>query len=102
MAQAAYYEGNRTYATGRAHWSSPRIGEVQLKISHCGICAAPICTYTTAPWTRACTMPLGHGARNVGHRAQIGRRVVDYCIGRQGGRHAAGALWRLPGLRGRS
>ena len=53
MAQAAYYEGNRTIRHGSGEMVEPKSGEAQLKISHCGICGTDSTYLSMAPWILA-------------------------------------------------
>lgn len=80
MAQAAYYEGNRTIRQGRGEMVEPKRGEVQLKISHCGICGTDLHIYHGAMDARI-QMPLvmGHEMSATVHR--LGEGVADYAIG---------------------
>ena len=80
MAQAAYYEGNRTIRHGPGALVEPADGEVQLKISHCGICGTDLHIYHGAMDARV-QMPLvmGHEMSATVHK--LGDGVVDYEIG---------------------
>lgn len=80
MAQAAYYEGNRTIRHGPGELVEPACGEVQLKISHCGICGTDLHIYHGAMDARV-RMPLvmGHEMSATVHK--LGAGVADYAIG---------------------
>lgn len=77
MTQAAYYEGNRTIRHGPGELVEPKRGEVQLKISHCGICGTDLHIYHGAMDARV-RMPLvmGHEMSATVHK--LGDGVVDY------------------------
>lgn len=80
MAQAAYYEGNRTIRHGPGELVEPASDEVQLKISHCGICGTDLHIYHGAMDARV-QMPLvmGHEMSATVHK--LGDGVVDFEIG---------------------
>ncbi len=80
MAQAAHYEGNRTIRLGPGELVEPGSGEVQLKISHCGICGTDLHIYHGAMDARV-RMPLvmGHEMSATVHK--LGAGVADYEIG---------------------
>ena len=80
MAQAAYYEGNRTIRHGPCELVEPATGEVQLKISHCGICGTDLHIYHGAMDARV-QMPLvmGHEMSATVHK--LGSGVDDLALG---------------------
>ncbi len=80
MAQAAYYEGNRTIRHGSGELVEPASGEVQLKISHCGICGTDLHIYHGAMDARV-RMPLvmGHEMSATVHK--LGAGVADFSPG---------------------
>ena len=82
MAQAVFYEGNRTIRHGRCELVEPASGEVQLKISHCGICGTDLHIYHGAMDARV-QMPLvmGHEMSATVHK--LGDGVYDYAVGEQ-------------------
>lgn len=80
MAQAAYYEGNRTIRHGPCEIVAPRAGEVQLKISHCGICGTDLHIYHGAMDARV-KMPLVMGHEMSATVHQLGEGLEDYAIG---------------------
>ncbi|MEM7343345.1 MAG: alcohol dehydrogenase catalytic domain-containing protein [Chloroflexota bacterium] len=59
--KAAFYEGNRQIRVGECTPIAPQAGEVQLKVSHCGICGTDLHIYHGVMDNRV-TMPqiLGH------------------------------------------
>lgn len=80
MAEAAYYEGNRRIRHGMGELVEPAGGEVQLKISHCGICGTDLHIYHGAMDARV-QMPLVMGHEMSATVQKLGDRVVDYAIG---------------------
>ncbi|MDX1979036.1 MAG: alcohol dehydrogenase catalytic domain-containing protein [Bryobacteraceae bacterium] len=40
--RAAYYEGNKTITIGDCHTAAPQPGQVQIRVSHCGICGTDL------------------------------------------------------------
>lgn len=80
MAQAAYYEGSRTIRHGRGEMVAPEAGEVQLKISHCGICGTDLHIFHGAMDARV-AMPLVMGHEMSGTVHEVGEGVDDYAEG---------------------
>ena len=80
MAQAAYYEGNRTIRHGPGELVEPKYAEVTLKISHCGICGTDLHIYHGAMDARV-EMPLVMGHEMSATVHQLGAGVEDYSIG---------------------
>ncbi len=80
MAQAAYYEGNRTIRHGPGELVEPKYGEITLKISHCGICGTDLHIYHGAMDARV-EMPLVMGHEMSATVHQLGAGVEDYSIG---------------------
>ena len=80
MAQAAYYEGNRSIRQGPGELVAPKSGEVQLKISHCGICGTDLHIYHGAMDARV-TMPLVMGHEMSGTVHEVGEDVRDFASG---------------------
>ena len=80
MAQAAYYEGNRSIVHGRGELVAPKAGEVQLKISHCGICGTDLHIFHGAMDARV-DMPLVMGHEMSGTVHEVGEGVDDYTEG---------------------
>lgn len=40
--RAAYYEGNKKITIGDCHTAAPAAGQVQIRVSHCGICGTDL------------------------------------------------------------
>lgn len=80
MAQAAYYEGNRRIRHGPGELVEPRAGEVQLKISHCGICGTDLHIFHGAMDARV-QMPLVMGHEMSGAVHKMGAGVEDFSLG---------------------
>ena len=80
MAQATFYEGNRSIRVGDNAPIEPGPGEVQLKVSHCGICGTDLHIYHGAMDGRV-TMPavLGHEMSGTIHK--LGSGVTDFAVG---------------------
>ena len=77
MAQAAYYEGHRTIRQGPGAPVEPAPGEVQLEVSHCGICGTDLHIFHGAMDARV-KMPLVMGHEMSGTVRQIGEGVAGY------------------------
>ena len=84
MTQAVFYEGHRQIRVGRRDPIAPGDDEVQLKVSHCGICGTDLHIFHGAMDQRV-TMPqvLGHEMSGTVHRRgaagehfRIGERVT--------------------------
>ena len=80
MTQAAYYEGNRKIRHGIGAMVEPRDGEVQLKVSHCGICGTDLHIYHGAMDARV-KMPLVMGHETSATVHQVGAGVDHYSRG---------------------
>ena len=80
MTQAAFYEGNRRIRLGEQAPVEPADDEVQLKVSHCGICGTDLHIFHGAMDKRV-TMPqvLGHEMSGTVHK--LGRSVPDLQVG---------------------
>ena len=80
MTQAVFYEGNRKIRVGTQAPVAPGDDEVQLKVSHCGICGTDLHIFHGAMDKRV-TMPqvLGHEMSGTVH--QRGKAVNDFTIG---------------------
>ena len=80
MTQAVFYEGHRQIRVGRRDPIAPGDDEVQLKVSHCGICGTDLHIFHGAMDQRV-TMPqvLGHEMPGTVHRR--GAAVEDFRIG---------------------
>ena len=78
--QAVFYEGNREITVGTNEAIAPQAGEVQLKVSHCGICGTDLHIYHGAMDQRV-TFPqvLGHEMSGTVHA--LGDGVTDIAVG---------------------
>ncbi len=80
MAQAAYYEGDRQIRLGLGEPVDPGAGEVQLKVSHCGICGTDLHIFHGAMDARV-NMPLIMGHELSATVQQLGDGVEDFAFG---------------------
>jgi len=80
MAQAAYYEGDRQIRLGLGEPVDPSAGEVQLKVSHCGICGTDLHIFHGAMDARV-DMPLIMGHELSATVQQLGDGVEDFALG---------------------
>ena len=80
MTQAAFYEGNRTIRVGRQDPLAPGDDEVQLKVSHCGICGTDLHIFHGAMDQRV-TMPQALGHEMSGTIHKLGKAVEHFRIG---------------------
>lgn len=80
MTQAAYYEGNHTIRYGPGIIVEPGYGEVQLEISHCGICGTDLHIYHGAMDARV-KMPLVMGHEMSATVTGTGEGVSDFAPG---------------------
>ena len=80
MARAAYYEGDRKIRYGEGEPVKPGKGEVQLKVSHCGICGTDLHIFHGAMDARV-EMPLVMGHEMSATVHQLGAGVEDYVLG---------------------
>ena len=80
MTQAAFYEGDRQIRVGTNETVASGKGEVQLKVSHCGICGTDLHIYHGAMDQRV-TFPqvLGHEMSGTVHA--LGEDVEGFAIG---------------------
>ena len=80
MANATYYEGDKRIRVGDCQPVPPGPGEVQLKVSHCGICGTDLHIYHGAMDARV-SMPavLGHEMSGTVH--QLGAGVAEFAVG---------------------
>lgn len=80
MAQAAYYEGERKIRMGVGEPIDPGAGEVQLQVSHCGICGTDLHIFHGAMDARV-KMPLvmGHEMSATVHK--LGAGVDGFDLG---------------------
>ena len=79
MAQATFYEGNRSIRVGDNAPVEPGPDDVQLKVSHCGICGTDLHIYHGAMDGRV-TMPavLGHEMSGTIHK--LGSGVTEFVV----------------------
>ncbi len=80
MAQAAYYEGKRRIRQGDGVAVEPGEGEVQLKVSHCGICGTDLHIYHGAMDARV-KLPLVMGHEMSGTVHRLGENVDGFDVG---------------------
>ncbi len=80
MAQATFYEGKRRIRLGECQPIAPGPGEVQLSVSHCGICGTDLHIFHGAMDGRV-TMPAVLGHEMSGTVNQVGAGVEDFAIG---------------------
>lgn len=80
MAQAAYYEGNHIIRQGPGEMIEPGPGEVQLRVSHCGICGTDLHIYHGAMDARV-KMPLVMGHEMSATVQRVGDGVSDVAAG---------------------
>ncbi|MCY4070129.1 MAG: alcohol dehydrogenase catalytic domain-containing protein [Chloroflexi bacterium] len=80
MAQATFYEGDRTIRLGESEPIEPGPGEVQLGVSHCGICGTDLHIFHGAMDGRV-TMPAVLGHEMSGTVNQVGPGVADFAAG---------------------
>lgn len=80
MAEATFYEGNRTIRLGETDPVEPGPGEVQLSVSHCGICGTDLHIFHGAMDGRV-TMPAVLGHEMSGSVACVGAGVDDFNAG---------------------
>lgn len=80
MAQAAFYEGNRGIRLGEIEPRDPGTDEVQIKVSHCGICGTDLHIFHGALDKRV-SMPavLGHEMSGAIHA--VGDSVAGHSVG---------------------
>jgi 2-desacetyl-2-hydroxyethyl bacteriochlorophyllide A dehydrogenase len=78
--KAAFYHGNKTISVGECTPVTPQPGQVQLKISHCGICGTDLHIYHGAMDKRV-RMPQIMGHETAGTVAALGDGVAGFSIG---------------------
>jgi (R,R)-butanediol dehydrogenase / meso-butanediol dehydrogenase / diacetyl reductase len=78
--QATFYEGDRNIRVGSSESVPPKSGEVQLKVSHCGICGTDLHIYHGAMDQRV-TFPQVLGHEMSGSVHVIGEGVSGFEIG---------------------
>ena len=80
MAQAAFYEGNRNIRLGEIEPRAPKPDEVQIKVSHCGICGTDLHIFHGALDKRV-NMPAVLGHEMSGTVYAIGDGVGAFSVG---------------------
>ena len=80
MTQAVFYEGNRKIRVGRQAPLAPDDDEVQLKVSHCGICGTDLHIFHGAMDQRV-TMPQVLGHEMSGTVNKLGKAVEHFRVG---------------------
>ncbi|MCY4538953.1 MAG: alcohol dehydrogenase catalytic domain-containing protein [Chloroflexi bacterium] len=80
MAQATFYEGDRRIRLGESEPIEPGPGEVQLQVSHCGICGTDLHIFHGAMDGRV-TMPAVLGHEMSGTVNQVGPGVAGFAAG---------------------
>ena len=80
MATAAFYEGERRIRLGDCAPRPPAPGEVQLRVSHCGICGTDLHIFHGAMDARV-QMPLVMGHEMSGAVQELGAGVTKFAPG---------------------
>ncbi len=80
MAQAAFYEGDRRIRLGLGEPVDPGAGEVQLQVSHCGICGTDLHIFHGAMDARV-EMPLVMGHEMSATVRKLGTGVEGFELG---------------------
>lgn len=78
--KAAFYQGNRTVSTGSCEPVEPGPGEVQIQVSHCGICGTDLHIWHGAMDKRV-KMPAVLGHEMSGEIAKVGPGVEGWSVG---------------------
>jgi len=78
--KAAFYEGDKTIRVGEGAPQAPKAGEVQIKVSHVGICGTDLHIYHGAMDGRV-TFPQIMGHEMSGTIAKIGEGVKNVSVG---------------------
>ncbi len=78
--QAVFYEGDQVISVGECTPVAPGPGEVQLKVSHCGICGTDLHIYHGVMDQRV-TFPQIMGHEVSGTVAAIGEGVEGFAVG---------------------
>ena len=78
--QAVFYEGDQVISVGECTPVAPGPGEVQLKVSHCGICGTDLHIYHGVMDKRV-TFPQIMGHEVSGTVAAIGEGVEGFAVG---------------------
>lgn len=80
MAKAVFYEGDRQIRAGENDAVAPQAGEIQIKVSHGGICGTDLHIYHGAMDQRV-VMPQILGHEMSGTVAAVGEGVEGFAIG---------------------
>ena len=78
--KAVFYEGNHTIRAGACTPMPPAAGQVQIKVSHCGICGTDLHIYHGVMDNRV-TFPQIMGHEVSGTVAAIGEGVAGFTVG---------------------
>jgi 2-desacetyl-2-hydroxyethyl bacteriochlorophyllide A dehydrogenase len=78
--QAVFFEGNRTFRVGESVAVEPGAGQVQIRVSFCGICGTDLHLFHGAMAHRL-TLPHVMGHEMSGTIASVGRGVADWRAG---------------------
>ena len=78
--KAAYYEGDKTVATGESTACAPGKGQVRIQVAYCGICGTDLHIYHGAMAQRL-TLPQVLGHEMSGEIAEIGEGVDGWSVG---------------------
>ena len=77
---AAYYEGNRTFGVGELEIQAAGPGQVQIAVSHCGICGTDLHIYL-GHMDKRVAMPVVIGHEMSGIITEVGEGVRDWQSG---------------------
>jgi 2-desacetyl-2-hydroxyethyl bacteriochlorophyllide A dehydrogenase len=78
--KAAFYAGDRTIALGECVPAQPQVGQVQIQISHCGVCGTDLHIFHGAMDKRV-RMPAILGHEMSGTISSLGAGVEDWALG---------------------
>ncbi len=78
--KAAFYEGNRTVSIGNCVPVDPQLGEVRIKVSHCGICGTDLHIFHGSMDQRV-DMPAILGHEMAGEISSVGDAVDGWNVG---------------------
>lgn len=80
MLKAAYYEGNRAVRVGACTPVPPAPGQVQVQVSHCGICGSDLHMFY-GEMDRRVRMPHVFGHESSGTIVAVGKEVSGFAPG---------------------